>query len=129
MNMPRLSLLFGSILVAMGVGAFVATGGIHHTALIPAAFGAVLLLCGVVGISAPNLRMHVMHVAALAGLLGSAGGLGMSLPKLSAVLAGTAARPIAVWLQLAMGIVSLVFLALCVKSFIAARRARKTSVN
>ncbi len=125
MNMPRLSLLFGFVLVAMGICSFVATGSVHHTALIPAAFGGVLLLCGIIGATAPNLRMHVMHAAAFVGLLGSAGGLGMSLPKLSATLAGTAARPIAVWMQLAMGAVSLIFLALCVKSFIEARRAQK----
>ncbi|MDD5198289.1 MAG: hypothetical protein PHC88_00670 [Terrimicrobiaceae bacterium] len=125
MNMPALSMIFGLLLAALGAGSFAATGGTHPTALIPAAFGAVLVLCGIAGAVAPKLRMHVMHVAALAGLLGTAGGLGMSLPKLHALLTGgPVARPLAVWMQLAMGLICLVFLALCVKSFIDARSVR-----
>jgi hypothetical protein len=68
-----------------------------------------------------------MHVAAGTALVGTLGGLGMGLPKLGALLDGTAARPLATGMQIAMGIVCLVFLALCVKSFIDARRAKKES--
>ena len=42
-----------------------------------------------------------------------------------ALLDGTAARPLASGMQIAMGAVCLIFLILCVKSFIDARRARK----
>ena len=70
--------------------------------------------------------MHVMHIAALTGLLGVLGGLGMGLPKLGKLIAGTAERPTAVILQIAMGALCLLFLFFCVKSFIAARRARKS---
>ncbi len=114
---------FGLLLIALGLGAFVGTGSIHFTALIPAGFGLPLLLCGIIAAKAPALRMHVMHVAALVGLLGTAGGLGMSLPKL--LKGAELVRPIATYLQLGMGVLCLLFVALCVKSFIAARRARK----
>ena len=122
--MPRLSLLFGSVLVALGVVSFVATGSTHYTALIPAGFGALLIVCGAAGLAAPQARMHVMHVAALLGLIGAGAGLGMSLPKLPALLAASAVIPVALWMKLSMGAICLVFLALCVKSFIDARRAR-----
>ncbi len=120
--MPVLSLVFGLLLVGLGLGTFIGTGHTHYTALIPAYFGAVLLLCGLVGATAPKLRMHVMHVAALVGLIGAGGGLGMSLPKLFAV--EPLARPLAAYSQLALGVLCGIFLALCVRSFVAARRAR-----
>jgi len=120
--MPKLAILFGVILDLLGVGAFVATGAV--TSLIPTIFGSVILVSGVVALVRPGLRKHVMHVAALFGLLGTLGGLGMGLPKLGMLLDGTAARPVAVGMQIAMGVICLVFLALCVKSFIDARRAK-----
>lgn len=120
--MPKLAIVFGAILDVIGTVAFVMTGAV--TSLIPSFFGTVILLCGIVALVRPGLRKHVMHVAALFGLLGTAGGLGMGLPKLGTLLDGTAQRPMAVSMQLAMGVICLVFLALCVKSFIDARRAK-----
>lgn len=123
--MPTTAIIFGIILDAMGFGAYVATGA--HTSLIPAGFGTIIFFSGLFSVFIPKIRMHLMHVAALVGLLGTAGGLGMGLPKLGALIDGTAARPLATGMQIAMGIVCLIFLALCVKSFIDARRARKKS--
>jgi hypothetical protein len=123
--MPTLAIVFGIILNAMGFGAYVATGSHSITALIPAFFGVVIFLSGLVSVFTPKIRMHLMHVAALVGLLGTLGGLGMGLPKFGSLLDGTSQRPLAVGLQIAMGVVCFVFLVLCVKSFIDARRARK----
>jgi len=122
--MPKLAIIFGLILDLLGVGAFVATGATHYTSLIPSVFGTVILICGLVAVVRPGIRKHAMHVAAMFGLLATLGGLGMGLPKLGLLLAGTAARPLAVSMQIAMGVISLIFVALCVKSFIDARRAR-----
>lgn len=122
--MPTLAIVFGIILNAMGFGAYVASGA--YTSLIPAGFGTIIFLSGLISVFAPKIRMHLMHVAALVGLLGTLGGLGMGLPKLGALLSGTAARPLASGMQIAMGVVCLIFLVLCVKSFIDARRARKS---
>jgi hypothetical protein len=123
--MPTLAIVFGIILVAMGFGAYVASGA--PTSLIPAGFGTLIFLSGLISALMPKIRMHLMHVAALVGLLGTLGGLGMGLPKLGPLISGTAARPLASSIQIAMGVVCLVFLVLCVKSFIAARRARKSA--
>jgi hypothetical protein len=123
--MPTLAITFGLILDVLGFAAFLGTGSSHYTSLIPAVFGSIIFLCGFFAAIKPSIRMHVMHVAALTGLLGTLGGLGMGLPKLGALMAGTAQRPLAVGLQITMGVICLVFLILCVKSFIDARRARK----
>ncbi len=124
--MPKIAIAFAILLILLGVGAFVATGSSHVTSLIPAFFGTPILLAGVLGLAMPNLRKHAMHVAALFGLLGTAGGLGMGLPKMFALMAGETIKstPLAVFMQVAMGVISLIFLVLCVKSFIDARRAR-----
>jgi hypothetical protein len=125
--MPTLAIVFGIILNAMGFAGFVSTGSTHFTALIPCIFGSIIFISGFLAVMKPSIRMHVMHVAALAGLVGTLGGLGMGLPKLGSVIAGTAQRPLAIGLQITMGVVCLAFLVLCVKSFIDARRARKAS--
>jgi hypothetical protein len=72
-------------------------------------------------------RAHAMHAAAvvaLLGVLGTAPGL-MSLP---ALLGGSpVARPLAVAAQSLTALLLLVFLALCVRSFVDARRRRSVS--
>jgi hypothetical protein len=90
-GMPTLAIVFGIILNAMGFAAFVASGA--YTSLIPAGFGTIIFLSGLISVFIPKIRMHLMHVAALVGLLGTLGGLGMGLPKLGALIAGTAERP------------------------------------
>lgn len=124
--MPKIAVAFGVLLILLGVGAFVGTGASHFTSLIPTIFGTPILLAGVLAIAKPNLRKHAMHVAAMFGLLGAAGGLGMGIPKMLTLMAGETIKstPLAVSMQVAMGVISLVFLVLCVKSFIDARRAR-----
>jgi hypothetical protein len=126
-NMPGLSILFGVLLGALGAGFYFATGGKSLTALIPSGFGVLLLVCGIVALAKPNLRMHMMHVAALLGLVGTGAGLGMSIPKLPAIIAQVFGEYSAIWEKFALGVISLIFLALCIKSFIDARRARKAA--
>jgi hypothetical protein len=123
--MPTLAIIFGIILNAMGFAAWILSEGKSFTTLIPAIFGTIIFLCGLAAAFAPGLRKHLMHVAAGVSLVGTLGGLGMGLPKLGALLDGTAARPLASGMQIAMGAICLIFLILCVKSFIDARRARK----
>src|SRR5947209_20632878 len=48
-------------------------GKVSPTALIPAFFGAVLAICGLLAFK-DNLRKHAMHAAAVVGLLGALGG-------------------------------------------------------
>ena len=121
MNMPRIIFIFATIFVLLGVGAYLATGAQSWTALIPAILGLLLALAG--GFSLKSLK-HGGHAAATVGLLGFLGSL-RGLTKLPALLSGAPLeRPAAVATQSVMAILCLVFVALCVKSFIDARRGR-----
>ncbi len=120
--MTAINLTFGFILIALGVGSYVASGADSVTALIPAFVGLVLIVCGLLARLGKVMRMIFAHLAVLIGLLGGIGGLAMSIPKLAS--GAELARPLAVYMQLAMGFVLLVYTVFCVRSFIAARRAR-----
>ncbi len=120
--MPRITVIVSLIFIALGLGGFFLTGAQHKTALIPAGIGAVLLILGLLG-GKESLRMHVMHAALLVGLLAFLG-TAPGLLKLPAAIGGTAERPGAVYAQTLTAIVALVYLALGVRSFIAARRER-----
>lgn len=122
--MPLISMVFGGLMIVLGLTGWVATGMQHGTALIPGGFGLILVLAGALVQSKPEWRKHAMHAAALVALLGL-GGTARSLGKIPALLAGEAERPAAVAAQSVMAVLCLVFLALCVKSFIDARRTQK----
>jgi hypothetical protein len=117
--MPATTRLFGLLLIVFGVAAYVTTGRTSVTALIPAFFGAVLVICALVARN-EAARKHAMHAAVAIGLLGALASLGRGVP---AAIAGGANRP-AVISQLAMGVMLLIYVALGVQSFIAARKAR-----
>ncbi len=120
--MARLTIVYGLLLIVLGIGSYFGTGQESKTALIPALFGVPILLSGVVALR-DHLRKHAMHAAAalaLLGFIGSAPGL----VKVFALLGGgEVARPNAVIAQAVMALLSLVFLVLCVRSFINARRS------
>ena len=121
--MSTTTMTVGGFLTALGVGSWLATGQESPTALIPAVFGLLLLLLGTAA-RKESLRKHAMHGAAmvgLLGLLGSARGL-MGLP---ALLSGEAERPAAVLAQCIMAVGCAIFVWLCVRSFIAVRKARE----
>lgn len=120
--MPRITVVFSLIYIALGLAGYFLTGAVHKTALIPAIIGVVLLVLGLLG-GNEKLRMHVMHAALLIGLLALLG-TARGLLKLPAAFDGTAERPGAVFAQAATAVLSIVYLAFGVRSFIAARRAR-----
>jgi hypothetical protein len=119
--MPNITILFAVLLIILGIAGYIPTSA--PTALIPAAVGVLLLICGVLA-RREGMRKHAMHAAAaiaLIGLLGSVGGL----IKLPTVINGTATgRPAAIIAQSIMAVLMTVFVALCVRSFIAARKNR-----
>lgn len=120
--MPRITVVFSLLFIALGLAGFFLTGAVHKTALIPAAIGVVLLILGLLG-GRENLRMHVMHAAILVGLLAFLG-TARALFKLPAAIEGAAARPGAVYAQAATAVLALAYIFFGVRSFIAARRAR-----
>ena len=121
--MPQTTLVFAALLVGLGLAGYFGTGGESVTALIPAFFGAALAVAGLLA-RRESWRMHAMHVAVLVGLLGFLGSA-RGLLQLPALLGGGAERPVAVAAQSVMAVLMAVFVVLCVRSFIAARRARQ----
>jgi hypothetical protein len=118
--MANMAIGFGAVLIVLGVAGYLGTGMVSLTALIPAAFGLVLLILGVVARD-PGRRKHAMHGAAMVGLLGFAG----TARSLARIVAGDLGpRPNAVIAQAVMAVLMLVFVGLCVRSFIEARRTR-----
>lgn len=119
--MANLTIALAVALILLGVGGYMGSGGASLTALIPAAFGVVLLILGVVARD-PGKRKHAMHGAAMVGLLGAAGTVSGLVKFLRMATGESVARPQAVMAQAVMCVMCLVFVALCVKSFIDARR-------
>ncbi len=133
--MGKLTIVFGILLIALGVIGFTATGSVHYTALIPAGFGVLLAICGALAVAKPALKMHTMHAAVLLGLIGFLGTVS-SLINLKHVMAGEPIphpadkpepMPAAVYAKSIMCGMMLVYVILCVRSFIAARKARKAA--
>jgi hypothetical protein len=118
--MPQTAIAFGVVLCLVGLGFYLGTGATSVTALIPAFIGLPIALAGLVA-RREGLRAHAMHAAALVGTLGALGSLGRLVPALAA--GGSLARP-ALLAQAITGLVCLVFVVLCVRSFVRARRAR-----
>lgn len=122
MNMPRIIFIFAAIFILLGIGAYLGTGTQSWTALIPAIFGLLLALAG--GFALISLK-HGGHIAALLGVLGFLGTV-RGLITLPALFAGAPVeRPEAVVTQAIMAVLCVAFVALCVKSFIDARRGKK----
>lgn len=93
------------------------------TALIPAAVGAALLLCGSLAFN-DKYRKHAMHLAAVIGLLGALGGFMPIIRQVSNTGNFDPTKPSAVAGEL-MILICVVFVAMCVNSFVQARKARR----
>ena len=82
----------------------------------------VMVVCGILS-QDERLRKNVMHVAAVVGLLGFFGALWR--PAKALIQNGSVdLNAVAVRLQLMTALLCLVFVVLCVQSFVAARRGR-----
>lgn len=92
----------------------------HWTALIPAFVGGPLLILGLLALQ-EHLRKHAMHAAAAVGLLGFLGGAADLLRR---SFTGKLEWGAPVVSGALMAVLCAVFVGLCVKSFIDARRAQ-----
>jgi hypothetical protein len=123
------TILFGLLMIVLGVGGYFLTGRQSWTALIPAIVGAVFV---VLGAAARNdrYRKHVMHAAAALSLLLCLGMIPGGVVPLFRWMAGTPPqRPPAVISRAILAGLLLVFLVLCVRSFVRARRTRLASTD
>jgi hypothetical protein len=119
------SIIFGLLLAILGLWGYFGAPADHRspTALIPTAEGVLLVVLGVLA-RKESLRKHAMHAAAAAGLLGFAAAAGRFLYKLftDGDVLNTAGLSTAT-----MAALCGVFVVLCVKSFMEARRRRRNA--
>lgn len=118
--MPRITLAFAAALILVPVLFLLGTGTSSLTPLIPAIFGVLLGICGLIGLK-PELRKHAMHAAAAIALLSLIALVGEAVGRPGALDAPATALT----LKFICGLLLLGYLVLSVRSFIAARRARE----
>src|SRR5688572_30910015 len=108
--MPSTSIACGTLLVLIGILGYINGVTTNHasvTALIPAFFGIVLLLLGILARKSEGLRKHLMHVAVIVALIGFLASAGRLLSKL-----GELSYNAAVVSQVSMALVCLLFVIL-----------------
>jgi hypothetical protein len=123
--LAKLTLVLALLLVALGFIGYIGTGSLHPTALIPAWIGLALGIGGFLAIS-PNegrrkLFMHINVTIALLGFLGSAAEALRGY--VHARSAGMAPDQIALASKVTLAGLLFIYVILCVRSFIAARRS------
>jgi hypothetical protein len=110
----------GILLLLVGIAGFVLPETKSWTALIPAALGVVFVVLGAFAFNVA-MRKHTMHLAAALGLLGF---LTSGWRLVDSWLKGPIQdSPSAPYLAV-MSLICLIFVGLCVHSFMAARRRR-----
>jgi hypothetical protein len=129
---PVVSVVFGSLLIALGVWSywgdalglwgplgFASPERLSATALIPAYVGLTLVVLGLLAFK-ESLLKHTMHIASMVGLLGLLAAVGR--------LAATGnTKGVGGVSLMTMTLVCGVFVALCVNSFVQARRRRRSA--
>jgi hypothetical protein len=125
--MAKMTIIFGVLLIVLGLAGYFGTGSKAPTALIPAWFGLALGVGGTLAISPSETRRKIfMHVNVTIGSVGMIGAFVEAVRGYGAARsAGIDPDMIAFSAKLAMGMILLTYTILCVRSFIEARRKRE----
>ncbi|AMV34626.1 hypothetical protein VN12_21050 [Pirellula sp. SH-Sr6A] len=125
--MPWITVFFGFLLCGLtGFTAMLIEGELKPgTWLIPAGFGIVLILLGVIALRGGKVRKHAMHTAALIGTIGAFLCLFQGISGLIKLMRDQEVNMLAFGMVWSMAIICLTFVGACVQSFIAARKARE----
>ena len=122
--MPATTIALGVALIILGLAGYSLTGAASLTALIPAAFGLVIALSGLIARD-ERTRKHAMHAAVVVALLGFLGSV-RGLLQIGDLFDGTAARPAAIVAQTIMAMLTLGYIVMAVRSFVKARVVNRT---
>jgi uncharacterized membrane protein len=120
-----LAIVFGLLLGILGAVFYYVTDRVSVTALIPTFFGIIFIVLGFLALSV-KWRRHAMHGAALFGLIG------LIVPAFMAVREYGKGEEMNGKKVAELGLMAAlcgVFLVLCIKSFIDARRRRRQQGN
>jgi uncharacterized membrane protein (UPF0136 family) len=125
--LAKVTLVFAVLLIVLGLIGYFGTGALHPTALIPTWFGVALGVFGMLAISPSESRRKLfMHINVTIGLLGFIGAAFRAVQGfVHASSTGKPIDPIAVGAQITMAVLLLIYVILCVRSFIEARRSGK----
>jgi hypothetical protein len=123
--MAKVTVVAGVLLILLGLASYLYTGHQYPTSLIPAAFGILLVTFGSMAESPlPRRRMLFMHIAVTVGLLGFLATAASLVSVVQLIKGKLFPYPIAIEEKAAMSILLLIYVVLCVRSFILARRSR-----
>jgi fucose 4-O-acetylase-like acetyltransferase len=120
----KITIAFAILLILLGIIGFVATGSSHPTALIPTWAGLAFALLGFLALK-DNLRKHAMHFAALLAVIGFAATAKGVVGVGKMAFGESVERPAAAISQAIMSLLCVAYVALCVRSFLDARRKRR----
>jgi hypothetical protein len=124
-NMAKLTIGFGILLILLGVFGFVSTGSAHPTALIPVGIGLFFVLFGAMANTGDSKkRMLWMHISVTVALLVFLGMIPAAIACFHLAHGATYPYPEAIEEKAALGLFSLIYVLFCVRSFISARRSR-----
>ncbi|MEM9400167.1 MAG: hypothetical protein AAF984_08150 [Verrucomicrobiota bacterium] len=123
--MTIVGIVTGIILIVLGFIGFFAGGMVSWTAFIPSFFGLPILIGSLVALNPDRLRLG-MHVAAFFGLLGFLAPFGRIIPKIAK---GEFTLTLATGSMIMMSVVCGIFIVLCIKYFIEARRRRAQAAS
>ena len=125
--MAKVTYVFGVLLILVGLVGYFGTGSVHPTALIPVWFGLALVVGGFLAVSPSEGRRKLfMHINVTVGLVGFIGAIASALHGYGhARSLGIDPDYKALAAQLAMAVLLLIYVHLCVRSFIQARRSRQ----
>ena len=123
--MAKMTIVFGILLIVLGVTGYVSTGSAHPTALIPAACGILFILFGAMASSDNSKkRMLWMHISVTVALLLFLSLIRADIDVIRLSRGASFPYPAAVIEKSATSLLSLLYVLFCVRSFIAARRQR-----
>lgn len=114
--MAKITIGFAVALIVVGIVGYVPSG--QKTALIPAIAGVVIGTCGAIALN-PAARKHAMHAAVMVGMLGFLASAGRLV---GALMSGNLPSGLGLFSLGAMALLTFIFVLLCVRSFIGARR-------
>ena len=123
--MAKITIVTGVLLILLGLGCYLYTGHQYPSSLIPSAFGILLVAFGSMAETpVQRRRMLAMHIAVTVGLLGFLATAAALVSVVQLIKGKLFPYPIAIEEKAAMSILLLIYVLLCVRSFIAARRSR-----
>ena len=117
LSIEFLTTLYGLFMVIWGIFISLISGSSSITSMIPAFIGVPLAFIGFISMIKPTFRKALMHIAVVIGIIAFLGGLDFFRGMFTNYYAGLS--------KLMLLITGIVYIYLCVQSFIFVRRQKK----